>query len=89
MEPIPAKADDRYDFRRLERAVTALADALAESRGKVETLLHEREEHAQRIRNLEGELLAANQKRQDAGKRLEELIAQLDHLEGDLDGADR
>ena len=89
MTPIPAKADDRYDFNRLERAVAALADALAESRGRVQALLQQRGEHAQRIRTLEGELLEANQKRQDAGKSLEELIAQIDHLEGDLDGADR
>ena len=46
-------------------------------------------ENAQRIRSLEGQLLEANQKRQEVGKRLEELIAQIDHLEVDLEGAER
>ena len=88
-DPISAKAQAGYDFNRLERAVSALADALANARGEAAELRQQRDEYAQRIRSLEGELLEANQKRQDVGKCLEELIAQIDHLEGDLEGSDR
>ncbi|MBW2269331.1 MAG: hypothetical protein JRH16_12220 [Deltaproteobacteria bacterium] len=42
----------------------------------------------QRVRSLEGQLLEANQKRQDVAKRVDELIAQLDHLDGEFDGAE-
>lgn len=77
-----------YDFDRLERAVTSLADECrvqrtlnAQLRGEVDTQRH-------RIRSLEGQLLDANQKRQDVAKRLDELIAQLEHLEGEFDGAE-
>lgn len=38
------------------------------------------------MRALEGQLLEANQRRQDVGKRVDELISQLDHLDGELDG---
>ena len=35
----------------------------------------------ERIRTLEGEILEANQRRQDVGKRIDELIAQIDQLD--------
>ena len=41
-----------------------------------------------RARGLEGQLLEANQKRQDVAKRIDELIAQLDHLDAEFDGAE-
>ena len=42
-------------------------------------------EAARRIRALDGELIAANQRRQDACKRIDELIAHLDQLDSQLD----
>jgi len=38
----------------------------------------------QRIQALEGDLRHANQRRQDVAKRIDELIGQIDHLEGQL-----
>jgi len=42
------------------------------------------EEKTQRIRVLEEELLAANQRRQDVVKRIDELIAQIDQVDVQL-----
>nr|AFD03228.1 hypothetical protein [uncultured bacterium W4-39b] len=82
-------ADDRnvYDFGRLERAVAALADECHVQRGLNAQLRVEVDTQRRRIRSLEGQLLGANQKRQDVAKRIDELIAQIDHLEGEFDGA--
>jgi hypothetical protein len=44
-------------------------------------------EGGQRIRTLDSELIAANQRRQDAYKRIDELIAHLDQLDAQLLGA--
>ncbi len=38
-----------------------------------------------RIRGLDEKLLQANQRRQDVAKRIDELIAQIDHLGAQLD----
>ena len=40
-----------------------------------------------RIGVLEGELLELNQRRQDAGKRIDELISQIEHLDARLGAA--
>ena len=44
-------------------------------------LRHELAEKRQRIRTLDGQLLEANQRRRDVTKRVDDLIAQVDHLE--------
>jgi hypothetical protein len=44
------------------------------------------EEKARQNRTLEERLLEANQKRQDVAKRIDELVAQLDHLDAQLAG---
>ena len=77
-----------YDFERLERAVAALADECGVQRALNAQLGAQVDSQRQRVRSLEGQLLEANQKRQDVGKRLDELIAQIDHLEGEFDGAE-
>jgi septal ring factor EnvC (AmiA/AmiB activator) len=41
-------------------------------------------EGGQRIRTLDSDLIAANQRRQDAYKRIDELIAHLDQLDAQL-----
>ena len=41
-------------------------------------------EGGQRLRTLDSELIAANQRRQDAYKRIDELIAHLDQLDAQL-----
>ena len=77
-----------YDFARLEAAVSALAAVCRDQRAANTQLRSELEEQRQRVRTLEAELLAANQKRQDVAKRVDELIAQLDHLDGEFDTAE-
>lgn len=42
-------------------------------------------EATRRVRTLDGQLIAANQRRQDASKRIDELIAHLDQLDSQLD----
>ena len=83
-------ADERsvYDFKRLERAVTALADECRIQRELNTQLRTDVEAERRRNRTLEGQLLEANQRRQDVAKRVDELIAQLDHLDGELDAAE-
>jgi septal ring factor EnvC (AmiA/AmiB activator) len=45
-------------------------------------------EKTERVRVLEEELLAANQRQQDVGKRVDELIAQIDQLDVQLGSLD-
>lgn len=45
-------------------------------------------ERDQRVQSLEAELIDANHRRRDTGKRVDELIAQLDQLDAQLAGAE-
>ena len=67
--------------------MAALADDCRVQRGLNAQLRGEVDTERRRIRSLEGRLLEANQKRQDVAKRIDELIAQIDHLDGEFDGA--
>jgi septal ring factor EnvC (AmiA/AmiB activator) len=85
--PIPDRERDQhgpYDFPRLQRAVEALAEAHRRLRGENAGLRRKVEEKSRRIRSLEEQMLEANQKRQDVAKRIDELVAQLDHLDAQL-----
>jgi chromosome segregation ATPase len=73
-----------YDFERLERVVEDLAQAYQRQVAENAGLRRRLEEKARELRALEGQLLDANQKRQDVAKRVDELISQLDHLDGQL-----
>jgi septal ring factor EnvC (AmiA/AmiB activator) len=64
--------------------VSGLADACRRQRDENAALRRKLEEQGQRLRVLEGQLLDANQRRQDVAKRIDELISQIDHLEGQL-----
>jgi len=77
---------DGTDFDRLERVVSELADAHGRARRDNAALRRKLEDSARRVRTLEGQLLEANQKRQDVAKRIDELIGQLDHLDTQLAG---
>ncbi len=79
---------DVFDFERLERVVAALVGAYRELSVENAGLRVKLEEKARGIRSLEGQLLEANQKRQDVSKRIDELIAQLDHLDAQLASAE-
>jgi len=75
---------DRYDFDRLERAVTALAEAHRRQLEENEQLRQKLEERNARIRTLEEQVLDGNQRRQEVIKRVDELIAQIDQLDSQL-----
>jgi septal ring factor EnvC (AmiA/AmiB activator) len=64
--------------------VSGLADACRRHRDENAALRRKLEEQGRRLRVLEGQLLDANQRRQDVAKRIDELISQIDHLEGQL-----
>jgi chromosome segregation ATPase len=88
-------ADDRADpragrqaeldnFERLARLVQTLVgryEALRARQVALEETLAEREA---RIRSLDDEMLQVNQSRRDAAKRIDELIAVLDRIDGQL-----
>jgi chromosome segregation ATPase len=73
-----------YDFARLERAVTELADAHRRMRDENAALQRDVAEKNLRIRLLDEKILDANQRRSDVTKRVDELIAQIDQLESQL-----
>ena len=77
-----------YDWDRWERAVGALAAQHEALKSEVRALRGDLGERNQRIRVLEAQLLEANQRRQDSCKRVDELIAQLDQLDGQLANAE-
>ena len=80
-----ADADTVYDFDRLERAVAALIAQHEQMQKESSDLRRALAGRDQRIEALEGQLLDANQRRQDTGKRIDELIAQLDQLDAQLE----
>ena len=76
------------DFDRLESAVAALVaqhERLGKNNHDLQVGTRERDE---RIRALEGQLLEANQLRQDVAKRIDELIGQIDQLDGQLESVE-
>ncbi len=79
---------DVFDFERLERVVAALLEAHRARSVENAGLRVKLEEKTRGIRSLEGQLLEANQKRQDVSKRIDEMIAQLDHLDAQLASAE-
>lgn len=76
-----------YDLGRLERAVSALIAQAEQLRKEKAALQAEVQKKASRVATLEGQLLEANQKRKDVGKRIDELIAQIDQLDTQLEAA--
>jgi hypothetical protein len=68
--------------------VKALVEAHQRLRREHGALQADAEKKGVRIRTLEGQLLEANQRRQDVAKRIDELIAQIDQLDGQLTSLD-
>ena len=77
-----------YDFERLERVVEDLVRAYQRQVDENGSMRRKLEQKGRELRSLEGQLLEANQKRQDVAKRVDELISQLDHLDGQLGSAE-
>jgi septal ring factor EnvC (AmiA/AmiB activator) len=69
----------------LESAVAALAESHRHLQVENAKIRRELTDANRRIRTLDEQLLAANQRRQDASKRIDELIAHLDELDSQLD----
>lgn len=82
-----AESDEQYDFERLDRAVRALVAQARDLRGENAALRDELAGHEQQVRELDEKLLAAHQLRQDAIKRIDDLVDQLDHVDSRLDSA--
>jgi CII-binding regulator of phage lambda lysogenization HflD len=80
-----AAVEPVYDLQRLERAVSGLIALTQKLRKEKAALQREVQQQAARVATLEGQLLEANQKRQDVGKRIDELIAQIDQLDAQLE----
>ena len=72
------------DIERLERAVQALAERHAAVRDENIKLARDVAERDQRIAELEGELRRHNQTRRDVARRIDDLVGQIDELEGRL-----
>jgi len=72
------------DIERLERAVQALAERYAVLRDENTKLARDVAERDQRIAQLEGESRQQNQRRRDVARRIDDLIGQIDELEGRL-----
>jgi translation initiation factor 2B subunit (eIF-2B alpha/beta/delta family) len=81
---IPGKTSTDADFDRLEIAISKLTESHGKLREENVVLRNEIEEGARRMRALDSDLLDANQRRQDAYKRIDELISHLDQLDAQL-----
>lgn len=82
-------AEPSFDFERLERAVAGLVErkqALESENAELLTALRDRD---QKIRGLELRILEMGQRREDAIKQLNELIAHVEGLEAQFGGRDR
>ncbi len=74
-----------YGFDRLEAAVTALAERCEGLQQECADLRGQLSDRNARLNAREAELIDANQLRQEVGKRIDELIAQIDLLDGQLE----
>ena len=77
-------AEKGFDIDRLERAIVALVESDGQLRDENARLRRGLSEGERRIRALDSNLIAANQRRQDAHKRIDELMAHLDQLDEQL-----
>jgi septal ring factor EnvC (AmiA/AmiB activator) len=84
-EPSAAAEGKVYDLRRLEQVVGALVSSHQRLQQENAALRADIDQNHRRIRGLDEKLLQANQRRQDVAKRIDELIAQIDHLGAQLD----
>jgi septal ring factor EnvC (AmiA/AmiB activator) len=75
------KATDRDEFERLERAVASLVEQHRVLRAENARLRRECEALERRAGALDEQVIEMHQRRQDVGKRIDELISQLDHLD--------
>lgn len=78
---IPA-GSNKSDFEALEAAVAGLVAEfrrVSKEKSELELTLDERD---RTIHSLEGKVRELNQRRQDVSKRIDDLITQIDHMDG-------
>ena len=80
-----AKNPERgLEIERLERAVQLLADRFAAVRDENTKLARDVAERDRRIAELEGEVRRQGQTRREVARRIDDLVGQIDQLEGRL-----
>ena len=72
-------------FEKLESLVRSLVERHQQLRGEQEELRRGLTEREARIHELEAQVLEMNQARHDAAKNVDDMLAQFDRLESDLD----
>jgi septal ring factor EnvC (AmiA/AmiB activator) len=83
----PGPSGQDPDLERLERAVVALAERHREALREMARLRETLEARERRIGELDERVLELNQRRQDVAKRIDDLIARIALLEGQLEPA--
>ena len=78
---------DRFDFDRLERSVEILLEEHASMSAEREALLAELVDREHRIGILEARLEAESKRRASAVDGVDRILARLEELESDLEGA--
>jgi chromosome segregation ATPase len=86
---IPDGDRNDYDFERLERGVHSLLHQQDRLQSENAELRRKVSEKNLRIRHLDEKLLQANQRRQDVGKSLDELIAHIDQLDAHFESQEK
>lgn len=81
----PAQLEGEFDFARLERAVTALAERQVQLEAENSDLRRGLQEKTVRAADLEERLLDANQRRRDAAKRIDGVISQVARIEASFE----
>jgi septal ring factor EnvC (AmiA/AmiB activator) len=82
-EPIP-EALDSHDFKRLEQAIAALVDKHRRAQVQIAALRRELADCDRRIRGQQQEIRQLLERREEAVKRIDLLVAELDRLDGQL-----
>jgi septal ring factor EnvC (AmiA/AmiB activator) len=76
-----SKTSEAQSFERLDSLVRSLVEKYRLLQTENTSLRAELDERDSRIRSLDDQILEMNQNRQDAAKRIDDLIAQLDQLD--------
>lgn len=82
------RGDESFDYARLEQAIESLLEDHAKLRTQNRSLRATIGERETQVAKLEGHLLEAKQKRQDAIKRIDDLVSRLEQIDAALERAD-
>lgn len=82
------RGDESFDYARLEQAIESLLEDHAKLRTQNRSLRATVGERETQVAKLEGHLLEAKQKRQDAIKRIDDLVSRLEQIDAALERAD-